>query len=82
MSILTTLVLELPCLALHWAGYLLPYSRPLHQQVARAQSRLQDGRPIEGSVKPAERTGRSGARSYQVELFETPAPALPPKDGG
>ena len=23
MSILTTLVLELPCLALHWAGYLL-----------------------------------------------------------
>jgi hypothetical protein len=63
-------------------AYALPYSRPLHQQVARAQSQLQDGRPIEGSVKPAERASRSGARSYQVELFETPAPALPPKDGG
>ncbi len=62
-------------------AYALPYSRPLHEQVARAQGRLQDGRAVEGSARPGEPPTRAGARSYRVELYEAPAAVLPPKAG-
>jgi hypothetical protein len=60
-------------------AYALPYSRPLHEQIARAQSRMQDGRTVEGSAKPGERPDRAGLRAYEIELYEAPPATLPPK---
>jgi hypothetical protein len=62
-------------------AYALPYSRALHEQVARAQQRLQEGRPVEGTAgRPAD-PYHLGTRSLQVELFEAPPVKLPPKTG-
>jgi hypothetical protein len=62
-------------------AYALPYSRALHEQVARVQGRLQAGRPVEGTAgrRPAQYS--LGTRSLQVELFEAPPVQLPPKNG-
>ena len=59
-------------------AHALPYSRALHEQTARAQARLQDGRPVEGSAEPAPPLGNS---SVQVRLYDAPSPILPPKTG-
>jgi hypothetical protein len=63
-------------------AYALPYSRALHEQVARAQERLQQGRPVEGTTGQRPDEYRLGSRSLQVELFEAPPVALPPKTSG
>ena len=59
-------------------AHALPYSRALHEQTARAQARLQEGRPVEGTAEAAPRLGH---HSVQVQLFEAPSPILPPKAG-
>jgi hypothetical protein len=59
-------------------AHALPYSRELHEQTARAQARLQDGRAVEGTAKPAPPLGY---QSVQVRLFDAPSPILPPKTG-
>ena len=59
-------------------AHALPYSRELHEQTERAQRRLQDGQPIEGTAKPG---NQSGNHSVQVQLFEGPRPILPSKTG-
>lgn len=60
-------------------AHALPYSRELHEQVARAKADLDRGRPIEGRAeRRATRTG-SDRNSVQVELFEAPPATLPPK---
>jgi hypothetical protein len=59
-------------------AHALPYSRALHEQTARAQARLQDGRPVEGTAEPAPPLGH---HSLQVRLFDAPSPVLPPKTG-
>jgi hypothetical protein len=59
-------------------AHALPYSRALHEQTARAQARLQDGRAVEGTAEPAPPLGRS---SVQVRLYDAPSPVLPPKAG-
>ena len=59
-------------------AHALPYSRALHEQTARAQARLQDGRPVEGTAEPAPPLGHP---SVQVRLFDAPSPILPPKTG-
>lgn len=59
-------------------AHALPYSRALHEQTARAQVRLQDGRPVEGTAEFAPPLGQ---RSLQVRLFDAPSPILPPKTG-
>jgi hypothetical protein len=59
-------------------AHALPYSRALHEQTARAQARLQDGRPVEGAAEPAPPLGH---QSLQVRLFDAPSPLLPPKTG-
>jgi hypothetical protein len=59
-------------------AYALPYSRALHEQTARAQARLQDGRPIEGTADSAAPLGQ---HSVQVRLYDAPSPVLPPKTG-
>lgn len=59
-------------------AHALPYSRELHEQTERAQRRLQDGQPIEGTAKPGNQPGN---HSVQVQLFEGPRPVLPPKAG-
>jgi hypothetical protein len=60
-------------------AYALPYSRALHEQVARAQERLQQGRQVEGTAGPRPDQYRLGTRSVQVELFEAPPVQLPAK---
>ena len=60
-------------------AHALPYSRELHQQTARAQARLQDGRPVEGAAEPAPPLGQN---SVQVRLYDAPSPILPPKTAG
>jgi hypothetical protein len=60
-------------------AHALPYSRALHEQTARAQARLQDGRPVEGAAEPAPPLGHS---SMQVRLYDAPSPVLPPKTQG
>ncbi len=62
-------------------AYALPYSRALHEQVARAQERLQQGRPVEGTAGRRPDQYHLGTRSLQVELFEAPPVKLPPKTG-
>jgi hypothetical protein len=62
-------------------AYALPYSRALHEQAARAQGQLQEGRPVEGTAARHSDPYRFGTRSYQVELFAAPAVSLPPKAG-
>ena len=57
-------------------AHALPYSRELHEQTERAQRRLQDGEPIEGTTRPGNRPGND---SVQVQLFKGPRPILPPK---
>ena len=59
-------------------AHALPYSRELHEQTARAQARLQDDRPVEGTAEPAPPLGHD---SVQVRLFDAPNPILPPKTG-
>ena len=59
-------------------AHALPYSRALHEQTARAEARLRDGRPVEGTAAPAPALGN---RSVQVRLFDAPSPVLPPKAG-
>lgn len=60
-------------------AYALPYSRELHEATAKAQQRMQDGRPVNGKVA-RERSGRYGSRGVRVELFEAPPAQLPPKN--
>jgi hypothetical protein len=62
-------------------AYALPYSRALHEQAARAQGRLQEGRPVEGTARRPDSYG-FGSRTYQVELFAAPPAQLPPKTAG
>jgi hypothetical protein len=59
-------------------AHALPYSRALHEQTARAQTRLQDGRPVEGAIEPAPSLGQP---SVEVRLYEAPSPVLPQKSG-
>jgi hypothetical protein len=59
-------------------AHALPYSRELHEATERAQRRLQDGEPIEGTARPGNQPGN---HSVQVQLFEGPRPILPPKSG-
>lgn len=60
-------------------AHALPYSRALHEQTARAQARLQDGRPVEGTAEPAPPLAH---QSLQVRLFDAPIAKLPPKTAG
>jgi hypothetical protein len=62
-------------------AYALPYSRLLHEQVARAQGRLQEGHPVEGTAALLSDQYRLGTRAVQVELFTAPPTQLPPKTG-
>lgn len=62
-------------------AYALPYSRPLHEQVARVQRQLQAGRPVDGTAGRGPDPYGLGARSLQVELFAAPPARLPPKTG-
>jgi hypothetical protein len=62
-------------------AYALPYSRALHEQIARAQSQLQAGRPVEGTVGRRAGEYGLGTRSLQVQLYEAPPVQLPPKNG-
>ena len=62
-------------------AYALPYSRALHEQVARAQGRLQEGSPVEGTAALLSDQYRLGTRAVQVELFTAPPTPLPPKTG-
>jgi hypothetical protein len=59
-------------------AHALPYSRALHEQTARAQARLQDGRPVEGAAEPAPPLGHP---SMEVRLYDAPSPVLPQKTG-
>jgi hypothetical protein len=59
-------------------AHALPYSRTLHEETARAQARLQDGRPVEGTAASAPPLGQ---QSLQVRLFDAPNPILSPKTG-
>jgi hypothetical protein len=59
-------------------AHALPYSRELHEQTARAQARLQDGRSVEGAAEPAPPLGYPSA---EVRLYDAPSPALPQKTG-
>jgi hypothetical protein len=64
-------------------AYALPYSRALHQAVARAQARLEEGVPIEGETRRAGHDEqRFGHNSLQIDLFDAPVAALPPKTAG
>jgi hypothetical protein len=60
-------------------AYALPYSRVLHEAAVRAQAKLQEGRPIDGT------SGHSpygvAAPSDPVQLFERVPPPLPAKTG-
>ena len=60
-------------------AFALPYSRELHEQAARAQARLQDGRRVDGTAERRRAEHRQGSRSLQVELFAAPPPQLPSK---
>jgi hypothetical protein len=62
-------------------AYALPYSRALHEQVARAQGRLKEGRSVEGAATLRSDQYRLGTRAVEVELYAAPWPALPPKTG-
>jgi hypothetical protein len=62
-------------------AYALPYSRALHEQIARLQSRLQQGEPVDGTTTRLPGAYRLGTRSVQVELYAAPPPVLPPKTG-
>lgn len=55
-------------------AYALPYSRDLHEEVARARLRLESGRPVEG----ARRKGTT-SQTPEVALFETPIAEPPSK---
>ena len=57
----------------------LPYSRDLHERLARAEARRSDGQRIEGRRTGDERTAST---SQQIELFEAPPVTLPPKTVG
>ena len=57
-------------------AHVLPYSRALHEQVARAREQMQAGDRVEGRAAPA--ANRSGSR--QIELYEAPPGAPPAKD--
>lgn len=61
-------------------AYALPYSRELHEQTDRAQARMQEGQPIEGTAV-VDRAGATHLGPYQVQLFDGPRPVLPPKTG-
>jgi hypothetical protein len=63
-------------------AFALPYSRELHEQAARAQARLQDGRRVDGTAARKRDQHRPGSRSLQVELFAAPPAKLPPKSAG
>lgn len=63
-------------------AFALPYSRELHEEAARAQARLEDGRPVQGAATRRPDDDRRGQRSLQVELFEAPPALLPPKRAG
>jgi hypothetical protein len=63
-------------------AFALPYSRELHEQVARAQAKLEGGHPVEGAAAQRPEDFRDGRRSLQVELFEAPLAVLPPKRAG
>jgi hypothetical protein len=62
-------------------AHALPYSRALHEQAARAQGRLQDGRPVDGTAARQSDGYRLGTRAFQVELFAAPPGSLPLKAG-
>lgn len=57
-------------------AHALPYSRELHEQTARAQAKLHEGRTVNGEAASRPRLGND---STQVQLFEAPSPILPPK---
>ena len=63
-------------------AFALPYSRELHEQAARAQARLQDGRRVDGTAARKRDQYRVGSRSLQVELFAAPPGNLASKSAG
>lgn len=62
-------------------AHALPYSRALHEQTARAQADLRQGRPIDGATRTRRDGAPQGADSLQVELFAAPPPTFVPKAG-
>lgn len=62
-------------------AFALPYSRELHEQVARAKARLDAGRPVEGRTR-RDGHGLLDHRRPVIELFEAPVARLPEKAGG
>jgi hypothetical protein len=63
-------------------AYALPYSRALHEAVARAQARLEEGIAVEGEARGARDERRYGQNGLQIDLFDAPVAALPPKTAG
>ena len=62
-------------------AYALPSSRALHEQVARAQARMKEGQPVDGTAGRRAGGYLLGTRSLQVEPYEAPPVRLPPKAG-
>lgn len=62
-------------------AYALPYSRSLHEAVARAQARLEEGARVDGETKGRD-DGRFNHRSPQIDLFDAPMADLPAKPVG
>lgn len=58
----------------------LPYSRDLHERLARAEEKRSGGHSIEGRRTRSDQT--ASTTSQQIELFEAPPVDLPPKTVG
>ncbi|HEX6141161.1 MAG TPA: hypothetical protein VFZ01_00460 [Geminicoccaceae bacterium] len=61
-------------------AHALPYSRELHERLARAEAQRVAGRPVEGRLRAAARAFAQD--SPQIELFEAPRTMPPPKTAG
>lgn len=64
-------------------AYALPYSRALHEMVARARARLEEGMRVNGTTRREGRDdGRFRHHSFRIDLFDAPVADLPPKPAG
>jgi hypothetical protein len=64
-------------------AHALPYSRALHEAVARAKARLEEGVAVEGETRRAGRDEQGfGHNGVRIDLFDAPVAALPPKRAG
>ena len=64
-------------------AHALPYSRALHEAVARAKARLEEGVAVEGETRRAGRDEQGFSRNgMRIDLFDAPVAALPPKTAG